>query len=113
MSETKEVFVCTNIDCRNRGSDAVLAELSAKLQAANSGWVAKPYMCFSACNNGPNLVIADKRCWLSTVKCSDLDQVIAFLNGGPDLPHLKAKNEEELEEMIFAIIDAGLIPEVN
>jgi (2Fe-2S) ferredoxin len=113
MSETKEVYVCINIDCRNRGSDAVLAELSAKLQAANSAWTTKPYVCFSACNNGPNVVIPEKRCWLSGVTCSDLDQVIAFLNGGPDLPHLKAKNEEELEEMIFAIIDAGLIPEVE
>jgi NADH:ubiquinone oxidoreductase subunit E len=113
MSGTKEVFVCTNIDCRNRGSDAVLAELSAKLQAAKSAWVAKPYLCFSACNSGPNVVIAEKRCWLSGVKPQDIDQVIAFLNGGPELPHLKVKNDEELEEMIFAIIEAGLIPEVK
>lgn len=113
MPEKKEVYVCTNIDCRNRGSDAVLADLSAKLQASNSGWVAKPYMCFSACNNGPNVVIPEKRSWLSGVESRDLDQVVAFLNGGPDLPHLKAKNEEELEEMIFAIIDAGLLPEVK
>ena len=79
MSDSKEVFVCTNIDCINRGSGAVLSELSNKLQQLNSDWVAKPYICFSACNDGPNLVIAEKRCWLAGVKCGDLDQVIAFL----------------------------------
>lgn len=113
MSEKKEIYVCTNVDCRNRGSDAVLAELSEKLQAANSDWAAKPYMCFSACNDGPNVVIAEKRCWFAGVKREDLDGVVKYVEGGPDLPHLRPKGQEELEQMIFDIIDAGLIPEIK
>ena len=111
MTDKKEVFVCTNVDCRNRGSEAVLSELRAKLTAADSPWVAKPYMCFCACNDGPNVVIASKRCWLSGVKADNVDEVVRFLNEGPDLPHLRAKGQEELEQMIFDIIDAGLTPD--
>jgi (2Fe-2S) ferredoxin len=110
MAEKKEIFVCTNVDCRSRGSEAVLAELSAKLQAANSAWVAKPYMCFSACNDGPNVVIASKRCWFAGVQGVDVGEIVNFLEGGPDLPRLRPQGQEELEQMIFAIIDAGLIP---
>jgi hypothetical protein len=56
-------------------------------------------------------VIPSKQCWLSGVKPSDADSIIAYVNGGPELPDLVEENEPELKAMIFAIIDAGLIPE--
>jgi NADH:ubiquinone oxidoreductase subunit E len=114
MHETKrphaiEIYVCMNIDCRNRGAEAVLRQLKEKAQASSGVQIVmKPYLCFSACNIGPNLVIPEKRCWFSGVSVNDIDAVIAYLNGGTDLPRLKGKNDPELEEMIFAIIDAGL-----
>jgi len=113
MSEKRiEVFVCTNIDCRNRGADAAFQELKQKAQTATGVTIdVKPYICFSACNIGPNVVVPEKRCWFSGVRASDANQIIEYLSGGPNLPHLQHQNEPDLEELIFAIIDAGLIPD--
>ncbi|TIU71933.1 MAG: (2Fe-2S) ferredoxin domain-containing protein [Mesorhizobium sp.] len=107
-----DVYVCTNIDCKNRGAAQILKELSELAQITTGESIAvKPYMCFSACNIGPNVVIPAKRCWLSGVRPSDVGPIVGYLEGGSDLPHLREQNEPDLEEMIFAIIDAGLIPE--
>jgi NADH:ubiquinone oxidoreductase subunit E len=113
-AKVTEVFVCTNIDCRNRGAEGVLGALKESLQGSGLEAVAvKPYLCFSACNVGPNIVIAEKRCWFSGVRIGDVASIVAYLKGGPDLPQLREKNEPELEEMIFAIIDAGLMPNMD
>jgi (2Fe-2S) ferredoxin len=110
MSESIEAFVCTNTDCRNRGAAEVLKDLSERAQVAEGVWVViKPYMCFSACNIGPNVVVPARRCWFSGVRAADVASIIAYLQGGADLPHLTENSEPELREMIFAIIDAGLM----
>lgn len=110
-SKTTEVFVCTNVDCKSRGAEAVLEGLKEKLGAAGLAAInVQPYICFSACNIGPNVVIADKRCWYSGVRPTDIDAIISYLQGGDDIPRLKEKNDPDLEQMIFDIIDAGLIP---
>jgi NADH:ubiquinone oxidoreductase subunit E len=112
MSEPNCVYVCMNTDCKNRGAARIFNELTEKASGATEGNIEiKPYICFSACNIGPNVVIPSKQCWLSGVKPSDADSIIEYLNGGPELPDLVEENEPELEAMIFAIIDAGLIPE--
>jgi (2Fe-2S) ferredoxin len=112
MSEVTEVLVCINIDCKSRGAEAVIKELKENLQSTNvSSIVVKPYLCFSACNSGPNVVIPSKRCWFSGVKISDIPAIVDYLQGGADIPRLKKDNDPDLQEMIFAIIDAGLSPE--
>ena len=103
------VMVCTNIDCKNRGSEAVLCGLRDRLHNPEDPAIqVQPYMCFSACNNGPNVVIASRRRWFSGVQTSDLDDVASFIRGGADIPRLREQNDPDLEEMIFEIIDAGL-----
>ena len=110
MANSVDVYVCTNTDCKNRGAAQVLKELSEKARlTAGRTIVVKPYMCFSACNIGPNVVIPAKRCWLSGVRSADVASILEYLAGGPELSHLTDHNEPDLEEMIFAIIDAGLI----
>ncbi len=115
MTDTalSSVFVCTNIDCKNRGSQGVLDALRVQLAAAGLPLRAEPYICFSACNIGPNVVIASKRCWFSTVQAQDCPEIVAYLEGGADIPRLKMNNEADLEELIFGIIDAGLIPDAR
>jgi len=111
-SKITKVYVCTNVDCKSRGAEAVLDELKSKMAAAGNCEVAA-YMCFSACNSGPNVVVASQKAWFSGVQVSDVDAIIENLNGGPDIPRLKVQNDPDLEEMIFEIIDAGLIPDAN
>jgi (2Fe-2S) ferredoxin len=114
MLGATEILVCVNIDCKNRGADAVLSALKQKLAETGSETVTvKRYLCFSACNNGPNMVIPAKRCWLSGVKPADVDAVLAYVEGGPDLPQLRQNNDPDLEQLIFEIIDAGFAPEVD
>ena len=87
-----------------------MKDLSEKAQVADGvSIVVKPYMCFSACNIGPNVVIPANRCWFSGVRAADVTSIIAYLEGGPDLPNLMENSEPDLKEMIFAIIDAGLM----
>ena len=105
-----EVFVCINVDCKSRGAEAVLSGLKTRLADADAASVVvRPYVCFSACNIGPNMVIPARRCWYSGVKTSDLDAVVDYIRGGDDIPHLKQQNDPDLEQLIFAIIDAGLV----
>ena len=111
-SETTDVFVCVNVDCKSRGAEAVLEGFKEKLAAADLKTIdVRPYLCFSACNIGPNVVIASKRCWYSGVHPTDIGAFIGYLQGGNDIPRLKEKNDADLEQMIFDIIDAGLVPD--
>jgi (2Fe-2S) ferredoxin len=103
-----DVFVCMSVDCKSRGSAALMQGLTSRL--AGAGVAVRPYLCFSACNIGPNVVVPDKRCWYSGVATSDLDAVAAYIEGGADVPRLRQQNDPELEDMIFSIIEAGLIP---
>jgi len=114
-TDTIEVFVCNNVDCKNRGAAAVLAGLRDRLEelSANGQVQIKPYACFSACNIGPNLVIPSKRCWYSGVGPNDLDEVVAHIKGGEEISRLRQQNDPDLEELIFSIIDAGLIPDTE
>lgn len=106
-----EVFVCLNVDCKSRGSQAVLDRLNVLLDAAGLDHVVpEPYLCFSACRHGPNIVIPQRRCWLSGVTVADLEDVVDFLRGGPEPMRLKANNNARLEKFILEIFDAGLRP---
>ncbi len=110
MSDAQEVvYVCTNVDCRSRGSQAMLEKLKSAFHAADLDVSIEPIVCFSACNVGPNVVIPSKRCWLSGVTEDKVDAVVSFVKSGADVSALKAQNDPVLEEMIFQMIDAGLL----
>lgn len=104
-----DVFVCMNVDCKSRGAESVLEALKERVKHGGVEVSIKSYLCFSACNLGPNIVIPDKRCWFSGVKPSDIEAIIDYLNGGPDLPHLKVQNDPDLEDVIYDFIDPALI----
>ena len=51
-------LVCQNVDCKNRGSEQLMAELQKRVEAKGLADVeVKPYMCFGACQEGPNIVL--------------------------------------------------------
>lgn len=105
-----EIYVCNNTDCKSRGADAVLAALRSEFgQDSLPAVRVHPYMCFSACNSGPNVVIPERRCWLSSVKPEDVATVRQVLEGSEPPTRLRERNDPELEELILGIIDAGLL----
>ena len=105
-----EVFVCMNVDCRSRGSEAMLENLDARLaERGMTHVVTEAIMCFAACNIGPNVVIPSKRCWLSGVSRDSADAVIDVLDGAEPPSCFQAQNDPEIGQMIFEMIDAGLL----
>lgn len=105
-----EVFVCMNVDCRSRGSEAMLRSLDACLaERGMDHVVTQAIMCFAACNIGPNVVIPSIRCWLSDVSKDSADAVIDVLNGAEPASRFQIKNDPEIGQMIFEMIDAGLL----
>ncbi len=106
-----EVFVCVNVDCKSRGAQGTLTRLRQRLEERGLAHI-KPesIICFAACNVGPNVVIPSKRCWLSGVTQEQVDTVVDLLEGKPvDIAALQAGNDPQLDQMIFQMIDAGLL----
>lgn len=109
--EDVEVFVCMNVDCKSRGAEDVLQKLNSRLEELGLEHILpEPYLCFSACQHGPNVILPTKRCWLSGVCADDVDEIIEYLEGGAEIKRLTERNDPGLKKLIFDIIDAGLMP---
>ncbi|MFD2849035.1 (2Fe-2S) ferredoxin domain-containing protein [Eoetvoesiella caeni] len=87
-----EIYVCNNIDCKNRGSERVVQALKTEFsQPTDVAVHIHKYLCFSACNSGPNVIIPDRRCWLSAVSEDDAGIVRAVLEGAAPPASCKRK----------------------
>ncbi len=110
-NEDTEVYVCLNVDCKSRGSQEVLDYFMERLDELGLDHIVpEPYLCFSACQVGPNVIIPSKRVWLSGVTKDDIDQIIDYIQGGEEVKRLTENNDPRLHRLIFDIIDAGLLP---
>ena len=101
------VLVCQNVDCLARGADKLLARLQARLGSRPS-WEVKPYMCFGACQDGPNIVLYPERVWYAGVKESDIEAIAEHADGGPRVSRLEEVVDPSLKTLIFELLDAGL-----
>ena len=109
MAEPCQVLVCTNLDCKERGAEALLEKLQQRMAASGVSDVAvKPYLCFGGCQQGPNIVVYPQRVWYAGVKESDLDDIVGHLKGGPIVSRLTDKVDETTQLLIFQLLDAGL-----
>ena len=109
-----EIYVCINVDCKSRGSQETIERLRALLSERGMSQIAvEAIVCFSACNVGPNVVIPSKRCWLSGVTKDKVETVIDYLDGRADVTELQKSNDPVLDQMIFELIDAGLLEKAN
>lgn len=107
--EVCHVLVCTNVDCKDRGSQDLLAALKARVeQEGLTDVVVKPYLCFGGCQHGPNIVLYPSKIWYAQVTPNDLDEIVAHLKGGPVVSRLTGKVDAATQELIFQLLDAGL-----
>jgi len=67
----------------------------------------RPYMCFGACQEGPNLVLYPEKTWYAGVKTTDLDEIVEHMAGGPDVQRLD-KIDPSLKELIYQLLDTGV-----
>ena len=104
--EKKLVFVCQNVDCRTRKAKEGREKLQADLNSDPTLEV-RPYMCFGACHEGPNVVVYPDKAWYAGVKPENVPEVVAYLRGGKSPTHLDTI-DPGLKEMIFQLLDAGI-----
>ena len=101
-------LVCQNIDCKTRGAEQLMKELESRIAVKGLSDVeVKPYMCFGACQEGPNVVLYPEKSWYARVKTDDLDDIVAHLNGGPHVQRLDTI-DSSLKELIYQLLDTGL-----
>jgi (2Fe-2S) ferredoxin len=110
-SGDRTVLVCVNVDCKERGSEDVLAELYAKQDAGElDGVDVQEYLCFSACKKGPNVVCVEDQVWYCGVQPEDVDDIVKALQDGAVVERLTEGNTKTLRNYIFTVLEAGLRP---
>jgi (2Fe-2S) ferredoxin len=102
-------LVCQNIDCKSRGAEAVMTELQNRVTTKGLDDVeVKPYMCFGACQEGPNVVLYPEKNWYANVHVADLDEITEHLAGGPHVQRLDTI-DSSLKELIYQLLDTGIM----
>ena len=82
-----------------------LAELVA--ERGLPGVEVRPYMCFGACQDGPNIVLYPEKSWYAGVKKEDLRDILDHLGGGPHVKRLDTI-DPPLKELIYQLLDTGV-----
>jgi (2Fe-2S) ferredoxin len=107
----KTLLVCVNVDCVERGSEDVLAELRARQDAGELAEVdIREYICFSACEKGPNVVCVDAQVWYCGVQPDDVDDIVKAVEGGTVVARLTENTDRVTRNLIFTVLEAGLLP---
>ena len=102
-------LVCQNIDCKSRGSLQLMGELEKLVAAKGLNDVeVKSYMCFGACQEGPNIVLYPEKSWYANVKVDDLDEITEHIAGGPHVKRLDTI-DASLKELIYQLLDTGVV----
>ncbi len=67
----------------------------------------RPYMCFGACQEGPNVVVYPEKSWYAGVKVEDVNDIVEHLAGGPNVTRLD-KIDNSLKDLIYQLLDTGV-----
>jgi NADH:ubiquinone oxidoreductase subunit E len=108
-SEDRIIHVCVNIDCAMRGSEAVRDRLRAIVDETGSDIEVNDYICFAACEQGPNLLIEHCRAFYSEVEPEHAKGIVAHAEGGAAIESIDRSNSF-LARKIFNMLDAGFKP---
>lgn len=112
MARRKEIetcLVCVNVDCASRGSREILSDIQEKLEQAGSPVKVKEYLCFGACQEGPNLVLYPEGTWYMGVKREDVDDIVKHILGGEPVTRLTERVDPALRDLILEILESGMI----
>ncbi|MBI2361648.1 MAG: (2Fe-2S) ferredoxin domain-containing protein [Deltaproteobacteria bacterium] len=101
-------LVCQNVDCKNRGSEEIMNELERRVaEKGLADLEVRPYMCFGACQEGPNIVLYPEKSWYAGVKKEDLDDILSHISGGQEVKMLDTI-DSSLKELIYQLLDTGV-----
>jgi len=105
MKET--CFVCLNVDCKSRGSEELMNEITRQVADRGIDAEVKSYLCFGGCDHGPNIVVYPQKNWYAGVKREDLPEIVESLAGGSAVTRLDTM-DASLKELIFSLLDSGV-----
>ena len=103
------IHVCVNVDCKLRGSEAVAERLRALVDEQDLDVEINDYICFAACEQGPNLLIEHNRAFYSGVEPKDAQAILDHAEGGPPVAAID-KSSSFIARKIFNMLDAGFRP---
>jgi (2Fe-2S) ferredoxin len=109
----KHVLVCTAVHCMQKGANNVAGRLRIELKrrGLDEGLMVNTCDSIDLCDIGPNIVVYPERVIYSNVKVSDLDDIIAHLQGGPPVERLLLTPDtpaERTRECFFrAVVERG------
>lgn len=108
-SEERIIHVCVNIDCALRGSESVRDRLQALVDESGADIEINDYVCFAACEQGPNLLIEHKRAFYSEVSDADAAGILAHALDGPPVTAID-RSSSFIARKMFNMLDAGFKP---
>src|ERR1051325_390618 len=100
-------FVCLNVDCKSRGSEERINEITRQVADRGIDSEVKSYLCFGDCDHGPNIVVYPQKNWYAGVKREDLPEIVESLAGGSAVTRLDTM-DASLKELIFSLLDSGV-----
>ena len=100
-------FVCQNVDCKSRGSEELMNEITKQVADRGIDAEVKSYLCFGGCDHGPNIVVYPQKNWYAGVKREDLPEIVESLAGGSAVTRLDTM-DASLKELIFSLLDSGV-----
>jgi NADH:ubiquinone oxidoreductase subunit E len=103
------IHVCVNVDCQLRGSEAVRDRLRQLVEEYDVDIEINDYICFAACEQGPNLLIEHKRAFYSGVEPADAEGILGHALDGPPVAD-KDRSTSFIARKIFNMLDAGFRP---
>lgn len=108
-SEERIIHVCVNVDCAMRGSEAVRDRLRQVAADVGSDVEINDYICFAACEQGPNLLIEHRRAFYSDIDPTHAEAIIAHADGGDPVESID-RSGSFIARKIFNMLDAGFKP---
>lgn len=111
LKAMRTILVCVNVDCAERGSSDVLGAFQDLEESGEHDIEVRDYLCFSACEKGPNVVCVEDSVWYCGVEGADVAEIAeAHLGGGVPVARLTENTDSTTRNLIFTILEAGLLP---
>jgi len=110
QSGKRLVYVCEGGDCSEKGSIELHAELQGMLKEADKDGKnrLRKYPCFGGCEHGINVVLFPDRVFYSTVKKTDLPEIVSHLTGdAKPIDRLTNKVAKDVEQIVWDLLDTG------
>lgn len=108
-SDERIIHVCVNTDCAMNGSEQIRDRLRAVVDDTDSDLEINDYVCFAACEQGPNLLIEHCRAFYSNVTPEDAEAIVAHAEGGDPVQSID-RSDSFIARKIFNMLDAGFKP---